>query len=63
MQLLNRRQVSERLSIGKTLVYNLVKAGKLAKPLEISSRRVGWLEADIEAFIASRQVSSHYRAK
>lgn len=60
MRLLKIEEVFTRLSVRRTTVYKLVKSGKLAKPVQISPRRVGWRESDIEAFIASCTDSTHY---
>lgn len=61
MRLLNIGDVATRLSVGRTTIYKLVKLGKLAKPVGISSRRVGWRERDIDAFISSLNDSTHYK--
>lgn len=63
LNLINLRKVSERVSLGKTTIYSLIKENKFPKPVGISARRVGWRESDIDAFIASRQDSPHYLEK
>ena len=52
MQLLNRKQVSERTGLSFTTLKRLEAAGKFPGRRQITERRVAWLESDIDSFIA-----------
>ena len=45
------RQVCARTSLGRTLIYQLVKAGKFPAPIKIG-RASRWRIADVEQWIA-----------
>lgn len=54
-RLLRAREVYEgRLQISRSSFYALVRAGEFARPVQITKQRVGWLQSDVETFIASR---------
>lgn len=56
--LLPLRAVAEMLSVSTRTVQHLVGAGLLAKPKQISARRVGYSLEDIQAYIAQRPEST-----
>lgn len=45
--------VASQLGVSKNTVWNLVNAGKLAKPKKITNGISVWKESDIKAFIDS----------
>lgn len=47
-------EVQARIGLGRDSIYRLVRSGHLKAPLKISSRASGWLERDIDSFIAQR---------
>ena len=49
--ILRMRQVQSRLGLSRSTIYLLIKSGDLVRPIKIGSRAVGWLEADIDAYI------------
>lgn len=57
-QYLRDKQVSEKLSMSRASVWRLAKAGKLPAPIKLSERVTVWRASDIEAFIASKEVSA-----
>ena len=52
-RLLNCRQTCTALSISRTNLYRLTKAGEIRK-VQISPNRVGWPEDEIQRFIQAR---------
>jgi len=52
--ILRRQQVQARTGLGRSSVYSLMKLGQFPKSIKISARAVGWLESDIDSFIASK---------
>jgi predicted DNA-binding transcriptional regulator AlpA len=49
----SRAIVAHRLGVSESSIKRLVKSGRLPRPLKVTSQRVGWKSADIDAFIAS----------
>jgi predicted DNA-binding transcriptional regulator AlpA len=52
MQLNARKSTARKIGVSPVTLWRLVKAGKFPPPIKVSSNRVGWLDSDIEAFIA-----------
>ena len=46
--------VKHQVGLGRTAIYQKIKAGEFPKPYPLSARAVGWLSDDIEAWIDSR---------
>lgn len=47
-----------RTGLSKSTVLALVRDKKLKAPIKLAPRAVGWLESDIEEFIADRVKAS-----
>lgn len=54
MAILRRPDVQQRTGLGCTSIYNKMRDGTFPKPVKIGERAVGWLEHEIEAWIAGR---------
>jgi len=54
--LLRRKQVEARTGLGRTTIYNRMKAGSFPRAVNIGLRAVAWYEGDIEAWI-ERQIA------
>jgi prophage regulatory protein len=52
--ILRLRDVLRRLSISRSSLYALIKAGKFNQPISLGPRSVGWLESDVTDFITKR---------
>lgn len=51
---ISREELRNRLGdVSDGTIYNLIRAGTLAKPVRISPRRVGWCESYINSVIES----------
>ncbi len=57
-QILRLTQVKALTGLSKTSLYQLIKQGKLRKPIRLGVRSVGWLQTDIEEFITERVKAS-----
>jgi len=44
-----------RTGLCKSTIYNLIKAQDFPKPIPLSRRAKGWIEADVEEWIRSRR--------
>ena len=53
-RLLRLREVTERVALKRTCIYDGVAAGTFPEPVHVTPRAVRWRESDIDAFIASR---------
>jgi prophage regulatory protein len=52
--ILRRPEVSRRTGLSRSSLYIHMKRGEFPRPLHLSRRSVGWLEADIANWIESR---------
>lgn len=53
-RLLRLPSVTERVGLKRTAIYDMVRVGTFPKPVPLNDKSVGWLESEIEAWIASR---------
>ena len=56
--LLRLRQVKARTGLSRSTIYLKIKVGEFPAQVSLGPRAVGWLEAEIEHWIASRIASS-----
>lgn len=59
--LLRLPQVSARLGLGRSAIYDLVKRGELCAPVKLGKRASAWPASMIDQFIAERIRASHAR--
>lgn len=48
-------RVLAAIGMGRSWVYDQVKAGQFPAPIKLGARAIGWRREDIEAWIASRE--------
>jgi prophage regulatory protein len=53
-RILRRREVEERTGLRRSSLYLKVRAGQFPSPVPLGPRAVGWIEAEIEEWIAAR---------
>lgn len=53
-RLLRMSAVSARVGLSRSAIYVMIKAGTFPKPVPLNDKSVGWLEAEVEEWIASR---------
>jgi prophage regulatory protein len=53
-RVLRRREVEAKVGHGHSWLYDKVRSGEFPEPVEIGKHSVGWLESEIDAWIASR---------
>jgi prophage regulatory protein len=53
-RLLSRREVEQRTSLSRSTMYQQIADGIFPKQIELGARRVGWLESEINQWIATR---------
>lgn len=55
LSILRRRQVEKRVGLTRSPLYARIKAGTFPKPVRLgNSRSVGWLEHEVDAWIAAQ---------
>ena len=57
-RLIRRKEVQAKTGLGASSIYAMMAKGDFPKPLQLSERRVAWIESDIDKWIAER-VANH----
>lgn len=52
--ILRRKMVQLKTGIPASSMYALIKTGRFPTPINLGPRSVGWLESEIDAWIAER---------
>ena len=56
-KILPRKKTSEVVGLSARTIYREIKAGRFPKPVQLSARRVGWRESDLDAWLAARSAA------
>jgi prophage regulatory protein len=56
--ILRLSQVRRRTGLGRSTVYDKVKAGEFPAPISLGDRAVGWVESEVSGWIAGRIAES-----
>jgi prophage regulatory protein len=59
--ILRLKQVKVRTGLARSTLYERIKAGDFPPQVSLGARAVGWLEADVEAWIGARIERSRKR--
>ncbi|MDH4319763.1 MAG: AlpA family transcriptional regulator [Desulfobulbaceae bacterium] len=54
LTILRRKQVETRTGLSRSTIYLRMRKGTFPKPVSLGVRAVGWLENEIEAWLAER---------
>ena len=54
LTILRRKQVEARTGLSRSSIYAAVKAGKFPAPVVLGEKSVGWLQHEVDSWIASR---------
>lgn len=57
-KILRLRSVLSRTGLSRSMVYDLIAKKGFPKPISLGARAVGWLESEIDAWIAERVKAS-----
>jgi prophage regulatory protein len=57
-RILRIREVCQRTGMSRSSIYAYEQNGEFPKRIQISARAVGWVEADVEAFLQARIAAS-----
>jgi prophage regulatory protein len=50
--------VLARIGMGRSWLYQQLKVGAFPRPAKLGARAIGWLTADVDAWIASRNAAA-----
>ncbi|MDA3500720.1 AlpA family transcriptional regulator [Acinetobacter sp. AOR34_HL] len=53
-RLIRRKEVQTKTGLGASSIYVMMKSGEFPQCLNLSERRVAWIESDINQWIANR---------
>ena len=53
-RVLRPREVFQRVGLCRTAVYKAAREGKFPKPIKLTDRATGWLESEVDEWIAAR---------
>ena len=56
--ILRQDTVCMRLGISGTTLFRWVRAGNFPKPIRLGPNTVGWLEADVDAWLDAKKLAS-----
>jgi prophage regulatory protein len=54
MKILQLKQVIDITGLGRSSIYKYVSQGKFPLPLQLTERRVGWLDSEVKQWIQTR---------
>ena len=54
-RVLRLREVAERLGVSHDTIRRMVRDGRFPPPVQIAVRSIGWLEADLDTWLAERR--------
>ena len=54
LRVLTVAEVARRFALSKSTIWRMVSDGRLPPPSKITGRRVGWMESDVDAWLAAR---------
>ena len=58
LRLIRRKEVQTKTGLGASSIYAMMQQGTFPKAVNISERRVAWIESEVDAWIAER-VAKH----
>jgi len=53
-RILRRAAVSDRTGLSSSSLWRHIQAGEFPKPVSLGRRAVGWIEAEVDAWIEAR---------
>jgi len=54
VKVLKLKSVIEKTSLCHSTIYKLISEGNFPKPIDLTGRAVGWVDAEIDAWIMSK---------
>lgn len=60
--ILRRRQVEARVGLGRSSIYDRIRAGTFPAPISLGAKAVGWLESEINQWVSDQVEKSRKSA-
>ncbi|WP_372403758.1 helix-turn-helix transcriptional regulator [Acinetobacter piscicola] len=60
-RLIRRKEVQEKTGLGASSIYAMMKSGEFPQCLNLSERRVAWVESDVDSWVEDR-IAKHKAA-
>lgn len=57
-----RKKVEDRTGLSRSTIYAGIRAGTFPKPIQLGAQSVGWLESEIDQWLADRVAASRGQA-
>ena len=54
LAILRRKQVEARTGLSRTTIYDGIRAGRFPAPVRVGARAVGWIEAEVNEWLAAQ---------
>jgi len=54
LTILRRKQVEARTGLARSTIYDQIRAGTFPAPISLGTRAVGWIESEIDTWLAER---------
>ena len=54
LSILRRKMVEKRTGLSRSTIYLRIQEGTFPRPIKLGARAVGWVENEIEAWLAER---------
>lgn len=54
LSILRRKQVEARTGLSRSTIYLRIQEGTFPRPINLGARAVGWLENEIDEWLAAR---------
>ena len=56
-RVLSQQAVLDRVPVSRTTLWRMERAGLFPRRIQVSTNRVGWLEADVDAWVEGKKPS------
>ncbi|MDM1762179.1 AlpA family transcriptional regulator [Acinetobacter sp. 251-1] len=60
-RLIRRKEVQKKTGLGASSIYAMMKSGEFPQCLNLSERRVAWVESDVDSWVEDR-IAKHKAA-
>lgn len=60
-RLIRRKEVQAKTGLGASSIYAMMKTGEFPQCLNLSERRVAWIESEIDQWVSDR-INTHRQA-
>ncbi|WBU39889.1 AlpA family transcriptional regulator [Marinobacter alkaliphilus] len=54
MRILRLRNVMKKTGLARSTIYKYIDAGTFPKPIDLGGRSVGWVDSEIDGWIADK---------